>query len=78
MGKCPHGLGENRGGRVGGGAENVHRGCPTGPQEVVLGFRVFEGQVITPLGGWSPAGVELVFSLHQAPCLGGVLRVSAS
>ena len=76
MDKCPHGLGENHGGGVGGGAEDVHRACPPGPQEVVLGFRVFEGQVITPPGG--PAGVELVCSLHQAPGLGGVLWVSAS
>ena len=83
MGKCPHGLGENRGGRVGGGAENVHRGCPTGPQEVVLGFQVFEGQVVTRPGGhwlvwsWSALStrprvlVESFGSLHpeQQKCM---------
>lgn len=34
-----------------------HRGCPQARQEVVLGFRVFEGQVIT-----RPGGTPLVWS----------------
>ena len=31
VGKCPHGLGENRAGGVGGGAEGLAQGMPTGP-----------------------------------------------
>ena len=75
VGKCPHGLGENRAGGVGGGAEGLAQGMPTGPpggcprarQEVVLGFRVFEGQVTT----W-PGGTPLVWSwsaLSPGPCV---------